>query len=62
MENASYSVCICAERVACSSAIANGELEFVACAVAAYFEQKESLKQAQKVLPCGVCRQFLSEV
>ena len=51
VENASFGLTICAERVAAGSAIANGETEFVAIAVVS----------RTRVSPCGACRQFLAE-
>lgn len=45
---------ICAERVAVSQAIAQGEKEFVKIAVV-------SDRQDLSTYPCGVCRQFLAE-
>jgi cytidine deaminase len=51
VENASFGLTICAERVAASAAIANGEREFTAIAVVS----------RGGVSPCGACRQFLAE-
>ncbi len=51
VENASYSMCICAERVAASTAVAHGYRKWKAVAVAS----------VGGVTPCGACRQFLSE-
>ena len=51
VENASYGMTICAERVAATSAIAAGQQKFVAVAL--------SLPGGQT--PCGACRQFLAE-
>jgi cytidine deaminase len=51
VENASYGLTICAERVAATAAIAAGEREFTAIAVAS----------RGGVTPCGACRQFLAE-
>jgi cytidine deaminase len=51
VENAAYSGSICAERTAVVRAVAEGEREFDAIAVAT--ENGGS--------PCGVCRQFLRE-
>jgi cytidine deaminase len=51
VENAVYPLCICAERTAVAKAISEGELEFVALAVAT--ENGGS--------PCGPCRQVLRE-
>lgn len=53
VENSSYGVTVCAERVAVVAAIVNGERDFEAIAV---------VNSNQKILyPCGACRQFLSE-
>jgi cytidine deaminase len=51
VENASYGLTICAERVAASAAVAAGERELTAIAVAS----------RGGVTPCGACRQFLAE-
>jgi len=51
IENASYSLCICAERVTIASAIMQGHSEFNALAIAA----------DQIAMPCGACCQVLSE-
>jgi cytidine deaminase len=51
VENASYGLTICAERVAASAAVAAGERELMAIAVAS----------RGGVTPCGACRQFLAE-
>ncbi len=53
VENSSYSLSICAERNAIQKAISNGEKSFKTIAVYA-----DSLKE---FLPCGACRQVLSE-
>jgi len=52
VENASYSVAICAERVAASQAVASGHRDIRAVAV---------VSSARPTPPCGVCRQFLFE-
>lgn len=57
IENASYSVTNCAERTAIFSAIANGEKEFSAICIVGG-KNGESTDYA---MPCGVCRQVLSE-
>ena len=54
VENMSYGLTLCAERNAISSAIANGEKTNIK-AIAIY-----SPKQ-KKCMPCGACRQWLSE-
>src|SRR6187399_2220993 len=51
VENASFGLTICAERVAASAAVAGGEKEFKAIAVVS----------RTGVSPCGACRQFLAE-
>lgn len=51
VENASYSLSVCAERVAASSAVAAGYRHWRAIAVAS----------VGGVTPCGACRQFLAE-
>ncbi len=51
VENASYGLSICAERVAISSAIAQGHSRFDAICI--------SLNKS--AVPCGACRQFLVE-
>lgn len=53
IENASYGATICAERVAFTKAISEGEREFEAIAVASNLEDF--------TYPCGICRQFMSE-
>ena len=53
IENISYGLTICAERIAIASAVAAGEREFVAIAVVA--------DTNEPIVPCGACRQFLAE-
>jgi cytidine deaminase len=53
IENISYGLTVCAERVAIGSAITAGEREFVAIAVVA--------DTVEPIVPCGACRQFLAE-
>ncbi|MFZ5898166.1 MAG: cytidine deaminase [Bacillota bacterium] len=53
VENASYGLTMCAERVAVGKAVSDGEREFVAIAVAGNGQEK--------CLPCGACRQVLAE-
>src|SRR5438105_13686939 len=53
IENISYGLTICAERIANASAVAAGEREFVAIAVVA--------DTSEPIVPCGACRQFLAE-
>ncbi|TEB15382.1 Cytidine deaminase [Pelotomaculum sp. FP] len=53
IENASYSLTCCAERVALFKAVSCGESDFEAIAVTAGTEEY--------CTPCGACRQALSE-
>ncbi len=57
IENASYSATNCAERTAIFSAIANGEKEFEAICVVG----GKNGEITDYAMPCGVCRQVLSE-
>ena len=52
VENAAYPATICAERVALTSAVAQGKRSFVAIAVAT----------RDGGSPCGICRQVMSEL
>jgi cytidine deaminase len=53
IENSSYGMTLCAERVALSSAVANGERKLVAIAIVTDDDPPAT--------PCGACRQVLSE-
>lgn len=53
IENASYGLTICAERVAVANAINNGEKKFTKIAI--------STNQKREFSPCGACRQVLAE-
>lgn len=57
IENASFSATVCAERTAIFSAVAAGERKFKAIAVAGSIDEKIS----EAFLPCGICRQVMSE-
>jgi cytidine deaminase len=52
VENASYGATICAERVALTTAIAQGRRDFLAIAVAT----------TNGGAPCGLCRQVMAEL
>ena len=51
VENASFGLTLCAERVAASAAVAAGDRDFAAIAIAS----------RGGATPCGACRQFLAE-
>jgi cytidine deaminase len=53
VENASYGLCLCAERSAVAAAVVGGARRFVAIAVVSPGETPAS--------PCGMCRQVLAE-
>ena len=53
IENRSFGLTICAERVAIAAAVAVGERDFAAIAVTADSDEP--------IVPCGACRQFLAE-
>ena len=58
IENSAYSPSVCAERVAFFSAVAEGEREFAAIAVAG---GRRGRKTRSTFPPCGVCRQVMAE-
>jgi cytidine deaminase len=53
VENASYGLTLCAERVAVAKAVSEGATDFTAIAVAA--------STGGALMPCGACRQTLHE-
>lgn len=53
IENSSFGATICAERVAFSKAVSEGEREFEAIAIVS--------SSGDYTYPCGICRQFMSE-
>jgi cytidine deaminase len=53
IENRSFGLTICAERVAIGAAVSGGERDFAAIAVTADSDEP--------IVPCGACRQFLAE-
>ena len=52
VENASFGATICAERVAVSKGVTDGESNFKAIAIAS---------NTEGIVPCGICRQVLAE-
>ena len=57
IENAAYPDTICAERVAMSKAVSEGEYRFRAIAIAGGKEKEPETYS----FPCGSCRQFMRE-
>ena len=60
VENASLGLCLCAERAALARAIADGERDIVALAIACV-DALEDSPLAQR-MPCGACRQWMAEL
>jgi cytidine deaminase len=63
VENASYGLAICAERVAAATAVASGARSIDAVAVVGALRDPGTGKDTPKepTPPCGACRQFLYE-
>lgn len=59
VENASYSLTICAERVAVFAAVAAGIRRIDALALACIDGNPESAPES--LMPCGACRQVMAE-
>lgn len=53
VENASYGLSICAERIAITNAVSQGEKSIAAIAIYA--------PKMKNCCPCGACRQFIHE-
>lgn len=60
VENASYGLCMCAERVAAFKAISDGESRLSMVAVSCV-DADPALGAAGR-MPCGACRQVLAEL
>jgi cytidine deaminase len=60
VENASYGLCLCAERSALSAAVAARDLSIRAIAVACIDANPSS--PLNHFMPCGACRQWISEL
>lgn len=59
VENASYSLSICAERTALFSAVASGKRDFLALALACIDGETRS---PESFMPCGACLQVMNEL
>lgn len=59
IENASYGLTVCAERVAIFSAISNGYTKIDEIAVSCVDAPKDAEKNS--LMPCGACRQVMAE-
>ncbi len=59
VENASYGGTICAERTAFCTAIAKGKRSFDAIAIIGHRRDEENMDFCS---PCGICREFMSEL
>ena len=57
VENASYGGTVCAERVAITKAVSEGKREFTAICIVGGANEISNY-----CYPCGICRQFLSEL
>ena len=60
VENASYGLTLCAERVALANAKVAGCAEIVAVAIACIDAPEASPLESR--MPCGACRQWLAEL
>lgn len=60
VENASYGLCLCAERAALAAAITAGATDIQAIAVACIDARKDA--GANELMPCGACRQWFVEL
>lgn len=57
VENSSYGLTVCAERIAIFNSISQGDSQIVAAAIVGKVNEVELLDLS----PCGACRQVLSE-
>ena len=60
IENSSYGLSICAERVALATAEVNGEKTILAIGIACIDGKLDQALSAR--LPCGACRQWIQEL
>lgn len=62
VENASYGLTICAERIAIFTAVTNhGAKRFQAIAVSVFGDVGEKRMAPSELSPCGACRQVMTE-
>jgi|CXWL01.1.fsa_nt_gi homotetrameric cytidine deaminase len=62
VENASYGLTTCAERIAIFTAVTNhGAKRFQAVAVSVFGDLGDKRLEANEVSPCGACRQVMAE-
>ena len=60
IENASYGLCLCAERAAISNAHAQGHTKIEAIALACI--DADTQVSDHELMPCGSCRQWIKEL
>jgi cytidine deaminase len=60
IENASYGLCLCAERAALSNAYAQGHTNIKALALACI--DADTKAHEHELMPCGSCRQWIKEL
>jgi len=60
VENASYGLCLCAERAALATAISAGANDVRAIAVSCIDARKDVAPA--ELMPCGACRQWMCEL
>ena len=58
VENASYGATVCAERVALCEAVLSGERRLLRIAI---YGKRKGERREGRAMPCGICRQALSE-
>jgi cytidine deaminase len=61
VENASFGATVCAERVALGTAVAQGAVEGIR-ALALYAESDDGPFSSSRLVPCGICLQWLAEL
>ena len=59
IENATYGLTVCAERMAIGAAVNAGEADITAIALVGGDVEVPDMKK--KVMPCGACRQVMAE-